>query len=348
MNILLVDDNSGDRALLKYLLKKLPATKTVTEARTIANALRHLKREAPDVVLLDYRLPGVAHLEGLDMVRNIDPLVPIVLVTAFGSQQLGNSAKSAGADEFIQKQWITAEQLQQAIESAIDRARSRIQDASRERDLEQIAHVLSPEKPTDVCGLLEQRAAVSGNDFERNVDRLIDAAGGADLLLKQLAALRQTDTSVSEMQLVDLEQLVRETVAVVRRTENATHATVDIRKLPIISSNRELLRQIIQQLTSNALKYNRNKKPILTVSYQQADGMHLLRFIDNGIGVAEHELENIFKPFVRLHDQSEFAGGGLGLAICRKNAALLEGQLTINSTVGKGSTLTLSLPVTAR
>jgi len=50
MKILLVDDNSGDRALLKYLLKKLPATESVREARTIANALRYLKREPPDVI----------------------------------------------------------------------------------------------------------------------------------------------------------------------------------------------------------------------------------------------------------------------------------------------------------
>ena len=282
------------------------------------------------------------------MVRNIDPLVPIVLVTAFGSQQLGSSAKSAGADEFVQKQWITAEQLQQAIDSAISKSRSRIHDASRQRSLEHIAHVLAPDREADVCSLLEQRGATSGGgDFERNVDRLIDAAGGVELLMKQLTALRKPDTPIGTKQLVDVEQLVRETVAVVQRTESATQVTVDIRKLPVINTNRELLRQIVQQLTSNALKYNRNKRPILTVSYQQADGKHMLRFIDNGIGVAEHEQESIFKPFVRLHEQSEFTGAGLGLAICRKNAALLEGQLTITSTVGKGSTLTLSLPLKA-
>lgn len=346
MKILLVDDNSGDRALLKYLLKKLPATESVREARTIANALRYLKREPPDVVLLDYRLPGIEHLEGLDMVRNIDPLVPIVLVTAFGSQQLSSSAKSAGADEFIQKQWITAEQLQQAIDNAISKSSSRIHEASRQRSLEHIAHVLAPDREADVCSLLEQRGAVSGGgDFERNVDRLIDAAGGVELLMNQLTALRKPDTPTAVEQLVDIEQLVRETIAVVRRTESASRVSVDIRKLPVIKTNRELLRQIVQQLTSNALKYNRSKRPILTVSYQQADGRHMLRFIDNGIGVAEHEQESIFKPFVRLHDQSEFTGAGLGLAICRKNTALLEGQLSISSTIGRGSTFTLSLPI---
>ena len=100
-------------------------------------------------------------------------------------------------------------------------------------------------------------------------------------------------------------------------------------------------------LLGNAIKYNRSSHPQVKVSCQSHGGYHEIIVQDNGIGMSDEDVKNIFKPFVRLHGDSEFTGTGLGLAICEKNARRLGGSLRAESEPGVGSAFILTLPATA-
>ena len=79
-----------------------------------------------------------------------------------------------------------------------------------------------------------------------------------------------------------------------------------------------------------------------------ATGFHEIRVQDQGIGFDEKHLERMFKPFERLHGNSEYEGTGMGLAICRKNVLRHGGELTAQSSLQEGTTFIVSLPSATR
>jgi signal transduction histidine kinase/ActR/RegA family two-component response regulator len=104
------------------------------------------------------------------------------------------------------------------------------------------------------------------------------------------------------------------------------------------------LRQILLNLTGNAIKFTNSGK--ISVSVTHRDGIFSIVVSDSGVGMTNAQLERLFKPFSQV-DQSvtrKFGGTGLGLAISRDLAVLMGGDITVTSSPGKGSTFTLTLP----
>jgi signal transduction histidine kinase len=125
---------------------------------------------------------------------------------------------------------------------------------------------------------------------------------------------------------------------------------------PAILTDALRLRQILANLLANAVKFTANGEVVLTVTSTPAPptpglgrSRHLLRFVvaDTGVGIAADKLPRLFQPFAQA-DASvarRFGGSGLGLSISRRLAELLEGTISAESVVGRGSTFTLTLTV---
>lgn len=106
-----------------------------------------------------------------------------------------------------------------------------------------------------------------------------------------------------------------------------------------------LLEQILANLLDNAVTYRRPEVPLrVTVSAVRAGRTVALEVTDNGIGIAPEHLGRILEPFVRLHTAEEYPGTGIGLATVHKAARLMGADVTVSSTVGVGSTFTITLP----
>jgi signal transduction histidine kinase len=112
------------------------------------------------------------------------------------------------------------------------------------------------------------------------------------------------------------------------------------------------MRQLLQNLIGNALKFRQNGKPPVIRVYaeeagvrQNADGMFRLVVEDNGIGFDEKYLDRIFTVFQRLHGRAEYEGTGVGLAICRKIAQRHGGEITAKSSPGQGASFLVALPL---
>lgn len=104
-----------------------------------------------------------------------------------------------------------------------------------------------------------------------------------------------------------------------------------------------LMRQIISNLVSNALKYSPNRQPIF-ISLSLYNNQAVLSVTDTGIGIPESDVKRLFEPFHRAANVGTISGTGLGLSITHQAVQLHGGKILVNSEVGKGTTFTVIIP----
>lgn len=157
---------------------------------------------------------------------------------------------------------------------------------------------------------------------------------------------------------MDIEQEIFDLPALVRQSLNLTRLKADEKDLhflyeeqsplpPYVIGDERKLRQILLNLLSNAVKNTRHGSVTLRVFYDYTDGGTLrCDVVDTGTGIPADKLETIFEPFTQLADNGQLREGvGLGLNITRHLLELMNGSLSVESTVGEGSLFCLELPL---
>ena len=149
---------------------------------------------------------------------------------------------------------------------------------------------------------------------------------------------------------VDLKEVISQVLADFETRIETTHAQIEVGSLPVIECDRMQMTQLFQNLISNALKFHKKgAPPMIHINHRLLEnGLHEIRVQDQGIGFDEKYRERIFKPFERLHGNSEYEGTGMGLAICRKIVQRHGGKLTAQSSLQEGTTFIVSLPLQRR
>lgn len=171
------------------------------------------------------------------------------------------------------------------------------------------------------------------NTSAQNMDLMFD-----DLLT--YAKVGQNRKAESEVDLNDIIEIVHfNHQAVIQENKVTIHSKGD---LPIIKANRQELTQLFQNLIGNAIKYQSTRDSVIDIAVKDRQKYIEVRVSDNGVGIAEDLLEDIFKPF--LQSKKTNKGHGIGLAICKKVMKNLGGDVKINSMVDVGSTFILSFP----
>jgi signal transduction histidine kinase len=115
--------------------------------------------------------------------------------------------------------------------------------------------------------------------------------------------------------------------------------------LPDVLGEPMLVHQIFANLVANAVEYRRDGvTPRIAVTWRPAGDQVEIAVSDNGIGIAREDQPRIFEMFVRLHGASAHPGTGIGLALAAKAAALMQGEIGVESVAGEGSTFRVFLP----
>ena len=120
--ILIVDDNEADRELFKAYLDKASTQYQIHEANTAEETIAVYVKIKPDCILLDYMLPGENGLKVLEQLAKFTPILPVVMLTGHGDEQLAVDIMKKGAQDYLQKKMVTCESLQKSVHKAIDRA----------------------------------------------------------------------------------------------------------------------------------------------------------------------------------------------------------------------------------
>jgi PAS domain S-box-containing protein len=195
--------------------------------------------------------------------------------------------------------------------------------------------------------LFEDLADSLSGDQKKYIEGMKTAVDQGDRLINDLLDFSRLDKVVVEAEPIDLSDLVTE----IRSFLNLS-AEVQIvvnPKWPALYSDRTLLKQILQNLISNAVKFNHRHPKRIQIVCQQARNDHIeISVRDNGIGIASQYQEQIFRIFQRLHTDREYEGTGIGLAIVQKAAQKIGGLVRLESVPGKGSTFYLRLPSNMR
>jgi signal transduction histidine kinase len=202
------------------------------------------------------------------------------------------------------------------------------------------------------CG---ETLSARGQDY---LERMQQAAARMQTLINDLLTFSRVTANAQPFRPVDLAQVAREVVSDLEVRIEQTGGRVEVTALPIIDADPLQIRQLLQNLLGNALKFHRPEvPPVVKLSSellprQEAGGaghaappMCQLHIEDNGIGFDEQYLDRIFTPFQRLHGRGEYEGTGIGLAVCRKIVERHGGSITARSAPGQGAIFLVMLPI---
>lgn len=178
-----------------------------------------------------------------------------------------------------------------------------------------------------------------GEDAREDLECIVDAAERMRTLVQSLLRLSRVGRAQLELSEVPVAEAVAEAVEMLStRIEDAEAEVVVADGLPVLTVDQQLLVQLFQNLIGNALKFvSPGTRPRVEITARAVEGGWELGVKDNGIGIDPDKAEQIFIPFRRLHTRREYAGSGIGLAICKKIVDRHEGTLRVESTVGQGA-----------
>ena len=180
-------------------------------------------------------------------------------------------------------------------------------------------------------------------------------------LIDGLLSLSRVTSRGKNFVSVDLAQVVQEVVSDLEVQIEQSGGRVEVGKLPTIQADPLQMRQLLQNLIGNALKFRRlEEPPIVKVEARYvgtrkrrgeipaAAEMCRITVEDNGIGFDPQHQERVFGIFQRLHPRDVYDGTGIGLAICRKIAEHHNGTICSHAALGKGAVFEVVLPVVQR
>ena len=184
-------------------------------------------------------------------------------------------------------------------------------------------------------------------DSRHSLARMLDAAARMRSLVSDVLAYAQVTTRVMPFTATSLADITREVIEDMDTVITDGGGRVDVDELPTIEADPIQMRQLIQNLLSNALKFARGGTPsVVRITAATSAGRCTITVTDNGIGFRQEYADQIFQMFERLHGRLEYPGSGIGLAICRKIVERHRGTIEAGSTPGRGATFTVVLPVT--
>ena len=194
-----------------------------------------------------------------------------------------------------------------------------------------------------------------GRDY---LERMQNAAARMQTLINDLLTFSRVISASQPFVQVDLGAVTKEVLTDLEVRIEQTKAKVELGPLPTIDADPLQMRQLLQNLIGNALKFQApGAQPVIKIQAQihkdplgSADGepgqdLCELTIQDNGIGFEEKYLDKIFAVFQRLHGRNEFEGTGVGLAVCRRITDRHGGTINARSKPGEGATFIVTLPV---
>ena len=178
------------------------------------------------------------------------------------------------------------------------------------------------------------------------LERMSNAASRMQTLIDELLLFSRVSSTAKPFQATNLEKIVREVLSDLESRLTRSSARIEIKNLPTVEADEIQMRQLFQNLISNALKFHKKDIPpeVSILGHVIGPACEII-VRDNGVGFDEQYAQRIFKPFERLHGRSEFEGTGMGLAICRKIVKRHGGSIGVKSRLNEGCEFSITLPL---
>ncbi|OFY62962.1 MAG: hypothetical protein A3H98_01625 [Bacteroidetes bacterium RIFCSPLOWO2_02_FULL_36_8] len=178
-----------------------------------------------------------------------------------------------------------------------------------------------------------------GNDF---INFAVDGAKRMRLLIQGLLDYSRVNT-IKQYEPINTNKLVEDVLKDLMMVIKDKKVSIKVENLPDVFGNYVLISHLFQNLISNAIKFQSQRKPEILVSGKNTNGQILFSIKDNGIGIEKEYFDKIFIIFSRLHSKDKYPGTGIGLAICKKIVQKHGGKIWVESKFRKGSTFYFTL-----
>ena len=351
--ILIVDDNMELGKMVECFLKDHGFE--ITVASNGKMAIEKVSSEFPELVLLDLNLPDISGGQVLKRIKEINQDIAIIIITAYGGEQVAIDLMKAGAMDFLSKPFEFGVLLK-AIQSVLSMRDAQIQERwSRYSSLERFFPFLAHE-----------------------VRNPLHAIGGALAIIRGRSDLRDPvltqSIKIIEEEVQHLNQFVQECLEFVRPPVQTRFIAVEINqvlsvvinivshmfeelskkigisfdldsRLPMIHGNYDEIKQTFLNIVKNSFEaMGEGGELIIKTSFKSlpSPGWVEIVFTDNGPGIKKGNIEKLFSPFFTTKSH----GTGLGLAVCQRIInERHHGEIHIKSKEGQGTTVILKLPV---
>jgi signal transduction histidine kinase len=338
------------------------ATPVVIEGEHVANVFTgQMFHEPPDLDFFrrqaaEFGFDEAEYLEAVQRVR-IVPVERMDAIMTFLAGLAGMLADSGIArlrqmDAELEMQQLNAELAGRVEERTAALARLTEELQRSNTDLEQFAYAVSHDLQEPLrmvhsyMQLIERR--LRGQLDAEAVEYINFAVEGADrmnALIHGLLDYSRVTRHGGEPRPTDMNQVVTAALDDLRLAVADAGAEMQVESLPTVHGDAEQLIRLMENLIGNALKYRtEGRPPVIAISAFGRDGEWRFAVKDNGIGIDSRHFDRIFGVFQRLHSRAQYAGTGIGLALCKRIVERHGGRIWVESTPGDGSTFFFTLP----
>jgi len=369
LKVLVVDDEPGIRSGTQRILKNFRVGYPfmdedfdfeVIEAETGEKAIEIIEAMPVDIILLDNKLPGMDGIEVLEYIKKKEFDSQVMMITSYASLDLAIKATNNGAFNFMPKPF-TPDELKASIEGITKHLFLKRMTRKMNREGKQVRFqflsVLSHELKSPINAvegylkiMKERQVGENLSDYDAMIDRSLERIKGMRNLIMDLMDLTRLESGkkVREMKKVDLNQVARiamdtmEPMAIQMNVKMYLDAPENL----IMHADSDEIEIIVNNLVSNAVKYNRDGGSVHVV-LRQLNSVINIKVEDTGIGLTEQDISLLFREFVRIkNDKTKMiTGSGLGLSIVKK---LVEGNyngsISVKSTPDVGSVFEVKIP----
>lgn len=193
--------------------------------------------------------------------------------------------------------------------------------------------------------LLNEKEHLLDTEGKEYLKIVTDAGERMHDLINDLLAYSRINNEPNQFVLFDGETIFNDTLENIKTLIDEHNALIIHDTFPQLYGNPIQITRLLQNLLTNAIKYQpEHQRPTIQISMEEQDKYWKISMKDNGLGIEEQFIQEIFEPFRRLHTWEHIKGTGLGLPICKKIVARHGGQLNVSSIPGNGSVFYFTLP----
>lgn len=357
VKILFIESNPEDIEIISGFLEKTGGNFNLTQVESPEKAIKVLCEKKIDIVMVDPVTSGKQCHEFFQCLKK-RPELPLIILTSFEKDLSEWNKNLPEIHIYLYRHTLSSEALLDAIRTALEHRRlvvelgeamGRLEKSNSA--LEQFAYAISHDlnEPlrsiTGYIQLLSKRHSQSLDEQGRHyVDKIENASKKLQEMIAGVLDYSRLGNQKRELAPVDCNEMIGEVLAGLEAAIGETHAEIKCSKLPIVKGDRIQLMRVFQNLISNAIKFQKHKVPVVSISAKRQAGFFLFSVKDNGIGIDPKHFDSIFVIFKRLHSREEFKGSGVGLSVCKKIVESHGGKIWVKSESGKGTTFNFTIP----